>query len=561
MQVADRFTNWHRDDTVTQNFTWSFNEAKTSEFAPQSYVEWRFDMTFIQLWAANVTRAGPYTYTVKYHSPQGLQDFVPVLENGTFQETGTVVVRPGPVSTMSLSSSGRHVAGENFWYLIKFADDFGNLAVLRTSYVAWRMPFYSTADQNLLLVQVDVQPMQCADCVAPRTTMEFVQDTFGVVKLNMHTAMAGLYLITVTCNLTQVPLKSTLVHEVFSTGRPDLQSSVVTLNNSNVVAGTSPAYQITLYDEYANQIPLGFLSPQQNVTLTVDLPNNSSRVIPVSPGFDPNIIFDTVAGTHQVTLGVGNTTGEAVAYFVSPSPATSPYFSIVVGSGVGIVTPHGPSGIPQVYAGVHHYLDAYGYDAWNNSQRGIDPGFWLGSDFVAECAFFNRTGHKDTGKTRFEYVLTKTGNYTLEVYTRELDLVHTQPLHVLPHPYIHNVMVNGSLPDVITAGDSLDVTVLLLDRFSNLITPEACQLYLKGGAWTKTMTLQPDIINGIPRFLVMLVSAGIFNMTLLAVGATTSRHMLQSITVVPGVVHAYSSFIQGAIHALLTKLQWTRHMG
>lgn len=68
-----------------------------------------------------------------------------------------------------------------------------------------------------------------------------------------------------------------------------------------------------------------------------------------------------------------------MAYFVSPSPATSPYFSIVVGSGVGIVTPHGPSGIPQVYAGVHHYLDAYGYDAWNNSQRGIDPGFWLGS--------------------------------------------------------------------------------------------------------------------------------------------------------------------------------------
>uniref|UniRef100_A0A383VFH7 Uncharacterized protein n=1 Tax=Tetradesmus obliquus TaxID=3088 RepID=A0A383VFH7_TETOB len=59
------------------------------------------------------------------------------------------------------------------------------------------------------------------------------------------------------------------------------------------------------------------------------------------------------------------------------------------------------------------------------------------------------------------------------------------------------------------------------------------------------MTFQPDIINGIPRFLVMLASAGVFNMTLLAVGATTSRHMLQSITVVPGVVHAYSSFIQG----------------
>lgn len=47
------------------------------------------------------------------------------------------------------------------------------------------------------------------------------------------------------------------------------------------------------------------------------------------------------------------------------------------------------------------------------------------------------------------------------------------------------------------------------------------------------------------RFLVMLASAGVFNMTLLAVGATTSRHMLQSITVMPGVVHAYSSFIQG----------------
>lgn len=87
---------------------------------------------------------------------------------------------------------------------------------------------------------------------------------------------------TVVLLVCKVPLKSTLVHEVFSTGRPDLQSSVVTLNNSNVVAGTSPAYQITLYDEYANQIPLGFLSPQQNVTLTVDLPNNSSRVIPVS---------------------------------------------------------------------------------------------------------------------------------------------------------------------------------------------------------------------------------------------------------------------------------------
>lgn len=52
---------------------------------------------------------------------------------------------------------------------------------------------------------------------------------------------------------------------------------------------------------------------------------------------------------------------------------------------------------------------------------------------------------------------------------------------------------------LLPTGDSLDVTVLLLDRFSNLITPEACQLYLKGGAWTKTMTFQPDIINGIPR--------------------------------------------------------------
>jgi hypothetical protein len=48
------------------------------------------------------------------------------------------------------------VAGQNIGYQITFTDDFGNPAVLTKSYVAWRVPFYSPADQNLALVQVSV---------------------------------------------------------------------------------------------------------------------------------------------------------------------------------------------------------------------------------------------------------------------------------------------------------------------------------------------------------------------------------------------------------------------
>jgi hypothetical protein len=36
-------------------------------------------------------------------------------------------------------------------------------------------------------------------------------------------------------------------------------------------------------------------------------------------------------------------------------------------------------GIPQLFAGVQYYVDVVGFDAWNNSQTGITPGFRFGT--------------------------------------------------------------------------------------------------------------------------------------------------------------------------------------
>jgi hypothetical protein len=46
------------------------------------------------------------------------------------------------------------VAGSTYWYNITFTDDLGNFAVVTRQYVAWRTPFYVSADQNSSLVHV-----------------------------------------------------------------------------------------------------------------------------------------------------------------------------------------------------------------------------------------------------------------------------------------------------------------------------------------------------------------------------------------------------------------------
>lgn len=78
-------------------------------------------MTFIQLWAANVTRAGPYTYTVKYHSPQGLQDFVPVLENGCAYVSVLVLWHGwgrSVISTLNLTQISITIAGSSQKHIV-----------------------------------------------------------------------------------------------------------------------------------------------------------------------------------------------------------------------------------------------------------------------------------------------------------------------------------------------------------------------------------------------------------------------------------------------------------
>jgi hypothetical protein len=60
---------------------WSIEEL-TVQNPTQTYLTWRFDMSYLQLWATNLTQSGIYTYTVKYKNPYGLHDIIPVLENG-----------------------------------------------------------------------------------------------------------------------------------------------------------------------------------------------------------------------------------------------------------------------------------------------------------------------------------------------------------------------------------------------------------------------------------------------------------------------------------------------
>jgi hypothetical protein len=79
----------------------------------------------------------------------------------------------------------------------------------------------------------------------------------------------------------EVPTRTTLIHEVIATGAPIGSASFVTLSTSSVLAGTSPPYQIALYDEYNNPVPVRELAPQQSIRLRVDLPRNISEVYEV----------------------------------------------------------------------------------------------------------------------------------------------------------------------------------------------------------------------------------------------------------------------------------------
>jgi hypothetical protein len=61
---------------------WSFVNVTQEVSKLQRYVAWRFDMSHLQLWAMNLTQAGLYAYTVKYHNPSGVYDTILVLEDG-----------------------------------------------------------------------------------------------------------------------------------------------------------------------------------------------------------------------------------------------------------------------------------------------------------------------------------------------------------------------------------------------------------------------------------------------------------------------------------------------
>jgi hypothetical protein len=59
------------------------------------------------------------------------------------------------------------------------------------------------------------------------------------------------------------------------------------------------------------------------------------------------------------------------------------------------------------------------------------------------------------------------------------------------------------------------------------------------------LTLSKPFGGGVCRFLLAVTSAGKYNVTLVATGASTSRHVISSITIVPGMVDAHNSFISG----------------
>ncbi|KAF6250859.1 hypothetical protein COO60DRAFT_1464784 [Scenedesmus sp. NREL 46B-D3] len=104
--LSNRFTNWNREPAVAENLTWSFIDATPDVSGVQTSATWRFDLAFLQLLATDLTKTGLYRYTVKYLTPSGFYDTIPVMENGIFQEIGTLAVRPRPLSDMSVKSSG-----------------------------------------------------------------------------------------------------------------------------------------------------------------------------------------------------------------------------------------------------------------------------------------------------------------------------------------------------------------------------------------------------------------------------------------------------------------------
>jgi hypothetical protein len=59
------------------------------------------------------------------------------------------------------------------------------------------------------------------------------------------------------------------------------------------------------------------------------------------------------------------------------------------------------------------------------------------------------------------------------------------------------------------------------------------------------LTLSKPLVVFVCRFLIAVTSVGKYNVTLVATGASTSRHVISSITIVPGMVDAHNSFISG----------------
>jgi hypothetical protein len=51
----------------------------------------------------------------------------------------------------------------------------------------------------------------------------------------------------------------------------------------------------------------------------------------------------------------------------------------VSGTGLGVVAKGASSSTPYIYAGVLYYVQAYGFDTWNNAQKGISTNFRFGS--------------------------------------------------------------------------------------------------------------------------------------------------------------------------------------
>lgn len=163
-------------------------------------------------------------------------------------------------------------------------------------------------------------------------------------------------------------------------------------------------------------------------------------------------------------------------YTVSPNGQPSPYYSRIAGPGIGFTTRAAET--PYVYAGIHYVISAYGFDAWNNKQVGMDPEFRLGAAFASNCLSVEYRADKDNGTTIVNYTIATAGLYVLTV-TQADAIVLEQNISVRPNPAA--ATLHYDQPTNITAGSRFSVHIELADSYRNMLSDTTSYVTFVGG--------------------------------------------------------------------------------